>query len=398
MLQRLRTIFEACVAHLGGSITANSVAEAEEVSATLESPSALAAPKFAPHSRKPHLQRRGNIGRDQRIVILASDDVGWRRFAAVSNAQGFHSHDVVQVPPLRLAEEIELDVLVAKTRARIDSSGTKPSAIVACGDARAKVLAAILREQLHVQGASLRSVLKCEHKWWSRILQAEVVPEVVPCFGTFDPWSDDPLGDIELNYPFWIKPATPSSFQENFLVFSGKEFERALQEIRYALPHNESGHEEFPWGDLPAEVQEKSNAVCLVESHATGIGLTLSGSVIRGRVNAHAFWDCHSGEGGVPRLEFPTASPDCLQRVMIDVAERIFSHIGYNNGGFSAEFCWDQSKRALRLVNLDTRVQSLHPEVCECKHWRQVEGGIDEDGDVIPLQRKNTREYLRPYA
>src|SRR6056297_2878154 len=53
-------------------------------------------------------------------------------------------------------------------------------------------------------GGMPEAVGRCEHKYWSRLEQRGVVPEYVPRFQAIDPFADEPLKGLELDYPFWL--------------------------------------------------------------------------------------------------------------------------------------------------------------------------------------------------
>ena len=62
---------------------------------------------------------------------------------------------------------------------------------------------------LGLRWASLESVVKCEHKYWSRLEQRRVIDEY-PRFGLVD-LDDDPTLPDGLRYPVWLKPVKSAS-------------------------------------------------------------------------------------------------------------------------------------------------------------------------------------------
>lgn len=63
-------------------------------------------------------------------------------------------------------------------------------------------IAAILAQDFGLRYPSLESILKCSHKYWSRIEQNKVAPEATPDFCAVDPFSDDPPSQVALDFPF----------------------------------------------------------------------------------------------------------------------------------------------------------------------------------------------------
>jgi hypothetical protein len=75
-------------------------------------------------------------------------------------------------------------------------------AVVGYWDFPVSTVLPILRAAVDLPGPTLEAVLGCEHKYWSRRLQAEVAPEHVPPFCALDPFADDPLAQLTIAYPF----------------------------------------------------------------------------------------------------------------------------------------------------------------------------------------------------
>ena len=62
-------------------------------------------------------------------------------------------------------------------------------------------------------GPATEAVVKCEHKYWSRLEQAKVIDEF-PGFGLLD--LDDPVLPDGLDYPVWLKPIRSASSELAF--------------------------------------------------------------------------------------------------------------------------------------------------------------------------------------
>src|SRR5262249_45496487 len=90
--------------------------------------------------------------------------------------------------------------------------------VVAFDDYPASLLAVAIAERLALPGPSLASVVTCNNKAWSRMAQAVAVPEAVPRFQIIDPHRDMRQGDLELGFPFWLKPVKSSMSYLGFRV------------------------------------------------------------------------------------------------------------------------------------------------------------------------------------
>ena len=65
----------------------------------------------------------------------------------------------------------------------------------------------ILCREFGLPSASLEAILKCEHKYWSRLEQQAALPEAVPAFGIAD--KENPTLPDGLEYPVWLKRSSP---------------------------------------------------------------------------------------------------------------------------------------------------------------------------------------------
>ena len=86
-------------------------------------------------------------------------------------------------------------------------------AVVGFWDFPVSTMVPILCERLGLRWASVESVVKCEHKYWSRLEQAKVIDEI-PGFGLLD--LENPVLPDGLGYPVWVKPVRSASSELAF--------------------------------------------------------------------------------------------------------------------------------------------------------------------------------------
>ena len=111
--------------------------------------------------------------------------------------------------------------------------------------------------------------------------QQRVIPAYIPHFLIFDPFTDDPLKQIELDFPFWIKPLLSYSGYLGFRIENKNDFIRHIQIIRdnidrYARPYADLLQYANPDSSLPkctahhciAEEIISSGRQCTVEGYA----------------------------------------------------------------------------------------------------------------------------------
>lgn len=105
---------------------------------------------------------------------------------------------------MRSGEEIALWDLLDKAGRQLDAFEGSVDAIIGFSDFPVSIMVPLLRQRLDgLRSANLEAVVKCEHKYWSRLEQQKVINEY-PQFGLVDPERDvDPPPGM--SYPLWIK-------------------------------------------------------------------------------------------------------------------------------------------------------------------------------------------------
>jgi hypothetical protein len=210
-------------------------------------------------------------------------------------------------------------------------------------------------------------VLKCEHKYWSRLQQVASVPDHVPRFSAFDPFAEDPLDEIDLDYPFWVKPVKAHSSHLGFRIDDREQFEGAVSQMREGIGHVASAFDEaLAMIDVPPEIRDAPGSTCLAEQIVTGLQTAPEGSVFEGRFGVHGIFDMHKNDTGesIERLDYPASRvPDEVQQRMVDVAQRYLHHVGFDNGCFNVEYVWDETTDDLCIIEVNTRMSQSHSDL-----------------------------------
>lgn len=286
----------------------------------------------------------------------------------MAGARDLCFHGLLDHDRLVDTEFYELAPLLDDARAELADFDGSVDAIIAHWDFPTSVLGPLLAAEHDIPSPSLRSVLACEHKYWSRLMQREAAPECVPGFAAFDPFDDDALDAVldsgDLAFPFWIKPIKSHSSQLGFEIHNADEFARALGEIREDIGrYGEAFDEALAMIDLPEEVGEVTGTWCLAEEIIDGIQAAPEGSMYHGEFIVHGLVDMHKTDDGhsFDRLDYPAASvSEPVQQRMIDATERLMRHTGFDNGCFNVEFMWDAETDKLWLIEINTRISQSH--------------------------------------
>ncbi|MEE6280847.1 ATP-grasp domain-containing protein [Georgenia sp. MJ170] len=312
------------------------------------------------------------------VYVLGLTDLQRKELATVRAAQDYSFRGLLDYERLVEDTDYDLESLLEQARAELAQHGDSVDAIVCHWDFPSSVIGPILAAEHGIPAPSLRSVLASEHKYWSRLSQRASVPEVVPRFVSFDPFADDVGAQIDLDFPFWVKPVKAHSSNLGFAIHDEAELAAAVEEIRAQITDiGDAFNQALARVELPAELHDADGNTCLAEQIVTGIQAAPEGTVHRGQYRVHGVFDMlkDDAQQSIARLDYPAGTvPHEAQQQMIDVAGRYLAHIGYDNGAFNAEFMWDEAADQLWLIEINTRISQSHSEL-----FILVDGGSNHE-------------------
>jgi hypothetical protein len=270
-----------------------------------------------------------------------------------------------------LASVDDIDALLDRAERLIRRHGPPFDAIVGHWDVPVSTMLPILRRRLGIDnGPTLEAVLRCEHKYWSRCEQREVVPDIVPDFELVDPFAPHAL---RLPYPFWIKPIKAHSSFLGFRIADDAALERALQVTReridrVAVPFDQL----LRHADLPPEIAAANGSHCIAEGLIGGHQCTLEGYVFAGRPHVYGVVDSlrYPNGSSFARYQYPSKLPRPVQQRMIDAIARVLRHIEFDESPFNAEFFWDEDDDTIGLLEINPRISQSHCFQFESVHGR----------------------------
>ncbi len=226
----------------------------------------------------------------------------------------------------------------------------------------------ILCRRFDLPTVSLEALLKCEHKYWARVVQKEVVAEHIPRFKAFDPFDDDALQKIALGFPFFVKPIKSSGSRLGFRIDKPEDFDEAIARFREEISLIA---EPFDYildqADMPEHMRQVSGHYCLAEEIIGGRQCTVEGYACNGDVHCFGIVDSirYSQVISFFRYEYPSRLPERVQDQVHDISERIIKHIGYDNSAFNIEYFWDETLDKLWLLEINTRISQSHSDIFE---------------------------------
>ena len=306
------------------------------------------------------------------VFLIGLNDTDLARLQSIRNADRYAFRGVLD--PAEVLETYDFPVKEMLSRAEEEmrrweeDSGQTIDGIGAYLDFPVSTMLPLLCDRLGKRGPKLENLLKCEHKYWSRLVQKEVIPQHIPSFQAFDPFADDAFTSIGLDLPFWIKPIKACGSMLGFYIENREQFEQAMVQIRGQI-HLIS--EPFAYileqAVLPKEISDTRGHFFLAESIIRGWQCTLEGYVLEGAIEPVGFIDSLRYENGISffRYEYPSVLPDMIQNQMIEIAKKAISHTGLDNCAFNVEFFWNLEQEKIWLLEINPRVSESHSDIFE---------------------------------
>lgn len=299
------------------------------------------------------------------IFVIALDELNLGLLRTVRGGEDYNFVGLLDYDEVVRAERFPLGQLRASAERQLEAFPGRVDAIVGYWDFPTVCMLPLLRRRMGLLTPSLESVLKCEHKYWSRLEQRQVVPELVPRFCAFDPFDDDALANIDLDFPFWVKPVKSHSSHLGFKIHDAREFHRSMAIIRaniarFAEPFNYV----LRRASLPPEVAAVDGYHCIAEEIiSAGHQCTLEGYVFAGEPEIYGVVDSvREGKhrSSFSRYQYPSRLPRRVQERMMAAAKRVMKRLDYADAPFNMEFYWNGKTDAIALLEINGRISRSH--------------------------------------
>lgn len=298
------------------------------------------------------------------VFVLGLDDHNREVLESLPDADRYRFHPLLTIEELQYGDEIPVQELLDKATAELDAFDGRVDAVIGFWDFPVSTMIPMLCRHAGTHCASLESVVKCEHKYWSRLEQQKAIDEY-PAFGLVDPDNDEkpPAG---LHYPMWVKPVKSFSSDLAFGVQDDDQFRAALAEISKGIGRiGEPFEVILNQLDLPAELAEMGGRACLVEEAMQGQQVTLEGYVRDDEVHIFGVVDTINRDD-VPsqdRFQYPSSLPAETAERMAEISRRVVRQVGLNHTTFNIEFFWDADADRTWVLEVNPRHSQSHAEL-----------------------------------
>lgn len=305
------------------------------------------------------------------IFIVGLDDFNKGFLEELPEADECDFHPALDYAEIRNVECFNMNELVSTAIQRMESFEGGIHGVASYYDFPGTDLVPILARKFQLPGPGLESVVKCEHKHWSRLEQKRIIPDHITNFQAFDPFDDNAWEKLEIDFPFWIKPIKSFKSFMCFKIESEKDFRKATAEMRERVGFICEPFVHFieKYADLPPEVSDLKK-ICLAESPMGGAQVTLEGHSFRGEAVAYGIVDSIREKDGTSfgRYQYPSRLPLEIQQKMVDIARTVIRGIGLDNSPFNIEFFYDKSADHIYLLEINPRVSQAHTEIFSKVH------------------------------
>ncbi|MDN5748037.1 MAG: ATP-grasp domain-containing protein [Pseudonocardia sp.] len=303
----------------------------------------------------------------ENVFVLGLDDHNLAILEKLPDAGQYNFIPLLSIEELQYREEIPVPGLLDEAQRQVESFDGPVHALIGFWDFPVSSMVPILCRRLGLRWPSLESVVKCEHKYWSRLEQREVIDEY-PRFGLVDldaPEVDLPEG---VRYPVWLKPVKAFSSELAFHVNDVEQLREAAAAVREGI-----GRVGEPFGfvldqlDLPPEMAGVGGAACLAEEESVGAQVTVEGYSYRGDVRVYGVVDsvtCPDSPSFL-RYQYPSRIPARVSDRMVDISRRVIARIGLDDATFNIEYFWDAERDAINLLEVNPRHSQSHAELFE---------------------------------
>lgn len=240
-------------------------------------------------------------------------------------------------------------------------AGVRFSGVISTDDYPGSTLAAAVARKLGLPGPDPAVNLVSQHKYYSRLVQRQLVPDAVPEFALLD--VGDLLSVPIIRFPSFVKPVKSLFSIGAQPVSSQKELDRIsavwAQREAFFRPF-EQLLEHFTGLRIGTEF-------LLAETPLCGVQTTVEGYALRDRVEVLGVVDSvmFPGTLAFQRFEYPSSLPARVQHRMTEIAKRLMEALGYRNGMFNIEFMYDAAADRVQIIEVNPRMASQFADLYE---------------------------------
>ena len=297
----------------------------------------------------------------ENIFVLGLDEANHSLLSSLPGSEGYDFHQLLTFDELQ-GPSISVPDLLERAQRQLDAFDGSVDAIVGYLDFPVSMMVPVLCDRYGLTSADLESVVKCEHKYWSRLEQQEVIDEH-PGFALLDLNEEHTSLPPHVSFPAWIKPVVSHSSQGAHYMENEAELQDALKQERTEVQKLGGPFDDIlAMLDLPQDVADSGGPACMVEEAALGEQFTVEGFSRNGRIEVYGVVDSITYEDSPSflRYQYPSKLPAEVRDYMVEVSRKVITAVGLTNSTFNIEYFWDPETEKLRLLEVNARHSQSH--------------------------------------
>lgn len=255
----------------------------------------------------------------------------------------------------------DLFAMVEDIKSRYEN--VKFDGVLCTQDYLGNICAALVAQELCLSGPSIVSILSCQHKYYSRLLQRQAVADSTPRFGLIDPDRiNESLAALPVRYPFFVKPVKSYFSFGAMCIKSEDELKRSLLHLLPAKAFLK------PLNDvLKRHGFAYSADYLLAEELLEGNQVTLEGYVYNNKVYIVGIVDSimYPGTISFEHFEYPSCLSAAVQRRMKNIAQKVILYIGLNNTFFNIEMMYNSKTKQVHIIEINPRAAAQFADLYE---------------------------------
>lgn len=236
------------------------------------------------------------------------------------------------------------------------------TAVASTNDYPGPIYSSVISKKLGLHGPHPTSVLTCQHKFYSRLMQKKWVPHASPDFRLIDPKKFN-KNNFDLNLPVFVKPVKSYLSKLAQKISTHEDLEQFVQS---SLPPD-LFLEQLNWFLKHHSSYELNANYLIAEALLTGNQVTLEGYVFNGEVTILGIVDSIMFPGTIcfERFDYPSSLPETIQKHMKDIATQFIKGIQFDYSLFNIEFMYNPLNHDIFIIEINSRMCSQFADLFE---------------------------------
>lgn len=294
------------------------------------------------------------------VFVVGLEEHNLEVLAAMPGSDQYRFHPVLSYEEIYRGP-VDFERSLAEAQRVLDAAVEPIDTIIGFWDFPVSSLVPLLRRRYGLPAVPLEELLMCEHKYWSRLVQQEVIEEY-PAFALVDP-RRAPLPPPGVNFPMWLKPVKSYASVLAFGVADAEAYATAIGLIRRDIEQIAAPFDALlKHVDLPQDVAGVGGQMCLAEEAMVGRQVTIEGYRFAGEVVVYGVVDSirHANSPSFARFQYPSSLPGGVVEEMSAISRVVVERIGLESMPFNIEFFWDPGTGAVKLLEINPRHSQSH--------------------------------------